>query len=115
MNAANTSWQHDNNFSIPRLLGHAAATPSPHLFDDPSRPLLVGMAVIVFALPIILIRQNPQRLVWWCWSVGAVGGLAVWDALRHTLLMDFARFSFLATPGFCVLAVAPLPLAGWRA
>ena len=115
MNPANTSWQRDSNLGILRLLGHAAATPSLHLFDDASWPLLVGVAVIVFALPIILIQQTRPRLLWWCWSVGAVGGLALWDALRHTLLIDFARFSFLATPAFCVLAVAPLPLSGWRA
>jgi hypothetical protein len=113
MDPANTSWQFDNNFSILRVLGQAAAAPSLHLFDDSSVPLVVGMAVIVFALPLIQARQN-QRLLWWFWSVGAVGGLAAWDVLRHTMLIDFARFSFLATPGFCALAAAPLPSAGWR-
>jgi hypothetical protein len=113
MDPANTSWQFDNNFSILRVLGQAAAAPSLHLFDDSTVPLVVGMAVIVFALPLIQARQN-QRLLWWFWSVGAVGGLAAWDVLRHTLLIDFARFSFLATPGFCALAAAPLPSAGWR-
>jgi len=114
LDPANTSWQHDDNFSLLKLLGHAAATPALHLFDDSSRPLLVSAAVIVFALPLILPRSR-QRLLWWCWSVGAVGGLAAWDATQHTLLIDFARFSFLATPGFCFLAIAPLPLGGWRA
>jgi 4-amino-4-deoxy-L-arabinose transferase-like glycosyltransferase len=111
---ASTFWQYDNNFSIPRLLAQAAATPALHLFDDSSRPLVIAIAVIVFVLPLILWRDG-QRRMWWLWSVGAVGGLAVWDALRHTLLIDFARFSFAATPGFCFLVAAPLPLPRWRA
>jgi 4-amino-4-deoxy-L-arabinose transferase-like glycosyltransferase len=111
---ANTSWQYDSNFSLPRLLAHAAATPALHLFDDSSRPLVIAAAVIVFVLPLILWRDRQRRL-WLLWSVGAVGGLAAWDALRHTLLIDFARFTFAATPGFCFLAAAPLPLPRWRA
>jgi Dolichyl-phosphate-mannose-protein mannosyltransferase len=113
LDPANTSWQHDNNFNIFRLLAQAVATPALHLFDDSSRSLLLGLAVIVFILPLTLPRSR-QRLLWWFWSISAVGGLAVLDAARHTLLIDFARFSFLATPGFCFLAVTPLPLAGWR-
>jgi Dolichyl-phosphate-mannose-protein mannosyltransferase len=111
----NNLWQHDNAPSIARLFVQALKTPSLHLFDNSSLPLVLGSAIIVFVLPIIFIRKDPRPLLWWCWAISTIGGILAWDIVRQTHLIDFSRFTFAATGALCVFAASPLPIQGWRA
>ncbi len=112
---ANNLWQHENAPSIERLFVQSLKTPSLHLFDNSSLPLVLGSAIIVFVLPIIFIRKDPRPLLWWCWAISTIGGLLMWDIARQTHLIDFSRFTFATTGALCALVAAPLPIRGWQA
>jgi len=108
------SWMMEDQAGRDLPLQRALSVPALHLYGHCSTLAAVAVAIVVYLLPILLIRQSPQRLLWWLLTVGMVASTAVRDATAHTLLNAFPRYTFIAAPAICALAALPLPFQSWR-
>jgi hypothetical protein len=95
---------------------HSLAMPAIHLYGDGTigRAEIYGIAAIVYVLPLLLIRRRPELLIWWFVILGMILSLAIRDWMKGTMLTQYPRYSFFATPAICAIVAAPLALKGWR-
>jgi hypothetical protein len=77
--------------------------------DNGSWPLVLGIAAIVYLLPLITLRSRPELLLWWLWSVCGIGLVLGFDIARHSTLLSITRYITPAAPGVYALLAAPLP------
>ncbi len=69
--------------------------------------------VIVYLLPLLLIRRSKTLLFWWLWVVALIGQLAIYDLFNHARLLAFDKYTSLASVGVFALCATPLPTAKW--
>jgi 4-amino-4-deoxy-L-arabinose transferase-like glycosyltransferase len=69
-------------------------------------------AAITYIAPIFLIWRRPQMLIWWMWAMGVFVPLGVRDAVHHTQLLSFLKYTFAASFAICALCSIPWPLPG---
>jgi hypothetical protein len=73
--------------------------------------IYVAMALLALVIPVLNFRRQPLALLWWLWTMGSLGFVAVFDAARQTDMLVLVRYIFLATPGIICLLTMPLPMA----
>ncbi|MGA3065605.1 MAG: glycosyltransferase family 39 protein [Tepidisphaeraceae bacterium] len=100
----------------------AIRVPAIHLFGasdlrtragtiDPMTILTVAFAaLIILAIPIFSIRRKPILLIFWFQVVAIFAGVTAMDVARQTSMMEWQRYTSMAAPAMCALAVASLPL-----
>ncbi len=108
---ATADWTHDTNPSLIISLYRLMDLSAYHLYARVEHPIPLAISVIVLAMPLLLMRREPQLLIWWFWIAGVFGGLTAYDLMNHTLLSKFPKYTFLATPAICAIVAAPVP---WR-
>jgi hypothetical protein len=92
----------------------AAALPPDYLFGPTSNRLeWLAPCVIVYALPLLLIRRSKTLIFWWLWVVALIGQLVIYDFLNRTRLLTFVKYTSLASVGVYALCAIPLPTAKW--
>jgi hypothetical protein len=60
------------------------------------------------------LHRRPHLLIWWCWVVGTVISVTIYDAVSHSWLSGYAKYTFILTPALYALLAEPLPWPGWR-
>jgi hypothetical protein len=87
------------------------ANQDPMLLEDNAPwPLVISLAALVYAVPLILMRRHTNLLFWWLWMACGVGLVVGIDLLRHSTLLAFTRYAIPAAPG--VYALLAMPLGG---
>jgi hypothetical protein len=108
-----------------RIVERIATTPARYIDDllDPN-PLttqpsiralwLVVPVVIVYLLPLLLLRRRPDLLLWIVWLIAALAPIALGDLVRQTGNLQLIRFVLLGAPAAYALIAACLQHARWR-
>ncbi len=71
--------------------------------ETPSRLIAYGLAFLAYVLPLLKMRNRPQLLFWWLWTICTVGVVVAVDVLRGSQLVGMSRYIILASPGTYVL------------
>jgi hypothetical protein len=113
--ATGQKWAGDPNPRTASVL-RAIAAPSVFLYGgDENKSVWIAPAVIAYLLPLLLMRRQPQLLLWWLWIVGIIGSLFCYDLARHSRLLEIVKYISLAAPATYAICTAPLPIrGGWR-
>jgi hypothetical protein len=72
---------------------------------------ILFVTALIMIAPLFLFRAKPILMLFWFQIVGTIAGITTMDIVRHTSMMDWERYSSMAAPAICALAVAPLTLA----
>jgi dolichyl-phosphate-mannose-protein mannosyltransferase len=91
---------------------HAIEVTSSQLYGQPDWPAPIAAAMLIYLLPVLLIRARPQTLLWWTWAVGCIGLVFAVDFCDGTRLLTILKYTLCATPAFFALLAWPLPLRG---
>ena len=68
-----------------------------------SRLLTYALALLVYVLPLLKMRQDPRLLLWWLWTVCAIGLVATIDLARGSELVSMGRYIVVASPGVYII------------
>ena len=74
--------------------------------DARNRLLAYALAILVYLVPLFKIRNRPQLLLWWLWTVGTIGVIVLVDVIRGSQLVSLSRYVFLASPGTYIVVSA---------
>jgi uncharacterized membrane protein len=107
-------WSYNKAATVPMVLLRSLFVPAMHMYFTLSWGLVIALAVIAYALPLVFLRRRPQLLIWWCWMVGTVVSVTLYDAVSHSWLIGYTKYTFILTPALYVLLAEPLPWPGWR-
>jgi 4-amino-4-deoxy-L-arabinose transferase-like glycosyltransferase len=88
--------------------------PAAHLYGEVGWLGAAAPAAIVYVLPVVLMRQRPELLVWWFWVMGVMVPLGVRDAAHHTMMLSFAKYTFSASFAICALVAIPVMRGRWK-
>ena len=102
---------HHVRFTFLRIIG----LPGKFLFGEslaanmPAAVLLVA-AFLAYVLPLLRIFRDRLSLLWLLWMFGTIGSAAVTDLVRGSILLDYLRYTILASPAvYAVLAAVDWP------
>jgi len=71
----------------------------------PAAVLLIA-AFLTYVLPLVRTFRDRLSLFWLLWMIGTIGSAAATDLVRGSILMDYLRYTILASPAiYAVLAV----------
>ena len=82
--------------------------PGRYLFGDsmsgkmPAAVLLIA-AVLAYLPPLLRIGHRRQSLLWLLWLSGTIGWAAATDLMRGSILLDYLRYTLLASPAIYIL------------
>jgi uncharacterized membrane protein len=107
-------WSYDKRATIPITLLRASFVPAMHIYFHLAWGLVISLGILVYVLPLVFLRSRPYLLIWWFWVMGTVLSLTIYDAISHTWLLGYAKYTFILTPGLFALLAEPLPWPGWR-
>jgi hypothetical protein len=71
---------------------------------------ILFVTALIVIVPLFSLRAKPILMLFWCQIIATIGGIATMDFVRHTSMIDWVRYSSMAAPAICALAVAPLAL-----
>jgi uncharacterized membrane protein len=105
---------HDRNLahlvlSIPQRVTLESNQDPLLLSDNGPWPIVVALAIICYAIPLLLVRKRPDLLFWWFWMAGAIAVIFLIDIFRHSTLLSISRLVILAAPGIYALLAVALP------
>jgi hypothetical protein len=69
----------------------------------------VPLAVLVYLVPLFLIRKSPQLLLLWFWAGVTIALLVVADFLHHSIMIATLRYVFLMSPAVYALIAVTIP------
>jgi hypothetical protein len=76
--------------------------------------LVIAIAVVTYLVPVITLRQRPELLLWWLWTILSVGLILGFDLARHSALLSITRYLMPAAPGVYAILATPLLGRGGR-
>jgi uncharacterized membrane protein len=90
------------------------------LFGDGDGELMpraahIVAALLVFLLPIILLRRRKALLIWVLWLWAVIGMAGVLDLLHQSILLQYTRYTVLAAPAVFAIFADQWPMrAKWE-
>jgi len=77
--------------------------------DSGSWPLVIALAVLVYLVPLYLMRRERWLLFWWLSASASTLLVFALDVARHSALLTFTRYVIPAAPGVYAILAGPLP------
>jgi hypothetical protein len=107
-------WSLENGRHPLMPLFRAAQLPAYLLYGRLTPPSAwIALAVIAYVLPLVFMRRKPHLMLWWSWIVALIGQLLIYDIAKHSRLLAYPKYTFLASVGFYALYATPLPVRAW--
>jgi hypothetical protein len=102
---------HHVRFTFLRIIG----LPGKCLFGEslaaimPTAVILIA-AFLAYVLPLVRIFRDRQSLFWLLWMFGTIGSVVATDLVRGSILLDYLRYTILASPAvYAILAAVDWP------
>ncbi len=115
-----TQWLVERNTSQAHFTLHDLLTvPARTFLDldmDQDRSTGLCLGAVVFLLPLLLYRKNPDVMLWWIWLVVPVGVALAIDLGSGRRTLGMAKYTIAAAPGVFLmlgLLAARAPRFGW--
>jgi hypothetical protein len=77
--------------------------------DSGSWPVVIALALLVYLLPLYLMRRQRWLLFWWLSASASALLIFVIDVARHSTLLTFTRYVIPAAPGVYAILAGRLP------
>lgn len=83
------------------------------LLLDPSQDwrwfTALPLALLVFVTPLFRLAKSPTLLLWWLWTVGTIFIILAVDSVRHSMMIGWVRYVFLASPAVYATLATIIP------